>query len=60
MMPTRLHGIIDCLYGPLLLAAPFMLTFADDGAARPFIPAPSMTRLHAWNTFIPTIQFATR
>ena len=57
-MPTRLHGIIDCLYGLLLLAAPFMPAFADDRAAHPFIPAPSMTRLYAWNTFVPTIQFA--
>ncbi len=34
MIPTRLHGVIDYLYGLLLLAAPFMLGFADGGSAQ--------------------------
>ena len=34
MIPTKLHGVIDYLYGLLLLAAPFTIGFADGGAAQ--------------------------
>ncbi|WP_230532127.1 SPW repeat domain-containing protein [Microvirga roseola] len=33
-IPTRVHGVIDYLTGLLLIAAPFVLGFADGGAAQ--------------------------
>ncbi|MFL9826726.1 hypothetical protein [Rhodoplanes sp. SY1] len=37
VIPTRLHGIIDYVVGLVLMAAPYLLGFADGGAAE-FIP----------------------
>jgi hypothetical protein len=34
MIPTRIHGVIDYLVGLLLIAAPFLLGFADGTAAQ--------------------------
>lgn len=34
MIPTRIHGMIDYLVGLLLIAAPFLLGFADGTAAQ--------------------------
>jgi hypothetical protein len=34
MISTRLHGVIDYLVGLVLLAAPFVLGFADGGVAQ--------------------------
>ena len=34
MIPTRLHGIIDYLVALILIAAPFVLGFADGGPAQ--------------------------
>lgn len=33
-IPTRVHGIVDYLSGLLLIAAPWLLGFADGGAAQ--------------------------
>jgi hypothetical protein len=33
-VPTRVHAVIDYLWGALLLAMPFLAGFADDPAAR--------------------------
>ncbi|HEY8565749.1 MAG TPA: hypothetical protein VIL65_09630 [Beijerinckiaceae bacterium] len=33
-LPTRIHGVIDYLWGLALIAAPFVLGFADGGAAQ--------------------------
>jgi hypothetical protein len=33
-IPTRVHGILDYLMGLLLIAAPWILDFADGGAAQ--------------------------
>jgi hypothetical protein len=33
-LPTRLHGIIDYLWGVALLATPWLFGFADGGAAQ--------------------------
>lgn len=33
-VPTRIHGMIDYLTGLLLMAAPWLLGFADGGAAQ--------------------------
>jgi hypothetical protein len=33
-IPTRTHGVIDYLTGLLLIVAPFVLGFADGGAAQ--------------------------
>jgi hypothetical protein len=33
-LPTRLHGIIDYLWGVALLAAPWLFGFADGGPAQ--------------------------
>ncbi|MEE1656364.1 SPW repeat protein [Microvirga sp. CF3062] len=33
-IPTRIHGAIDYLTGLVLIMAPFVLGFADDGAAQ--------------------------
>jgi hypothetical protein len=33
-IPTRVHGIIDYLVGVFLIAAPWLLGFADGGAAQ--------------------------
>ena len=34
MIPTRTHGIIDYIYGVALIAAPFVLGFADGSPAQ--------------------------
>ena len=34
MIPTKLHGIIDYLVAVILIAAPFILGFADGGPAQ--------------------------
>lgn len=34
MIPTRIHGFIDYVVGLLLIAAPFLLGFADGTAAQ--------------------------
>jgi SPW repeat len=34
VIPTRVHGIIDYLVGMLLIAAPWLLGFADGGPAQ--------------------------
>ncbi|MFD2649669.1 SPW repeat protein [Devosia albogilva] len=34
MIPTRTHGIIDYIYGIALIAAPFVLGFADGSSAQ--------------------------
>lgn len=34
MIPTRIHGVIDYVVGLLLIAAPFLLGFADGTAAQ--------------------------
>ena len=31
-IPTRIHGVLDYLMGALLIAAPWLLDFADGGA----------------------------
>lgn len=36
-VPTRLHGIIDYVVGAILMASPYVLGFADGGAAE-FVP----------------------
>ena len=33
MIPTRIHGIIDYVFGIIAIAAPFVLGFADGTAA---------------------------
>lgn len=33
-LPTRIHGVIDYLWGLALIATPFVLNFADGGAAQ--------------------------
>jgi hypothetical protein len=33
-LPTRVHGMLDYLLGALLIAAPWLLGFADGGAAQ--------------------------
>lgn len=32
-LPTRIHGLIDYLWGILLVLAPYLFGFADDGRA---------------------------
>jgi hypothetical protein len=32
MIPTRIHGILDYIVGVILIAAPWLLGFADNGA----------------------------
>ena len=34
MIPTRVHGVIDYIYGLALIAAPFLFGFADGTAAQ--------------------------
>jgi hypothetical protein len=34
MIPTKIHGVIDYLVGLLLIAAPYLLGFADGSAAQ--------------------------
>jgi hypothetical protein len=36
-IPTRVHGVLDYLLGVILIAAPWLLGFANDGAAT-YIP----------------------
>ena len=33
-LPTRIHGVIDYIWGVLLLASPWIFGFADGGAAQ--------------------------
>lgn len=33
IIPTRIHGILDYLVGVILIAAPWIFGFADEGAA---------------------------
>jgi hypothetical protein len=33
-LPTRVHGVIDYIWGVLLLASPWIFGFADGGAAQ--------------------------
>ena len=35
-IPRAVHGILDYGYAALLIAAPFLLGFSDDGTAAPF------------------------
>lgn len=37
IIPTRIHGVIDYLMGLVLILAPYLLGFADGGAAQ-FVP----------------------
>lgn len=34
LLPTRIHGLIDYLYGIVLIAVPYLFGFADHGAAQ--------------------------
>ena len=38
LIPTRLHGMLDYLVGALLIAAPWIFGFADDGGAKMWVP----------------------
>ena len=38
IIPTRIHGILDYLMGALLLVAPWLFGFADEGGAARWVP----------------------
>jgi hypothetical protein len=38
LIPTRIHGMLDYLMGLLLIAAPWLLGFADEGSAARWVP----------------------
>jgi hypothetical protein len=37
-IPTRVHGILDYLVGALLIAAPWIFGFVDNGGAKMWVP----------------------
>ena len=39
LIPTRIHGVLDYLMGLLLIAAPWIFGFADEGNAARLVPA---------------------
>lgn len=38
VIPTRIHGILDYLMGALLIVAPWLFGFADEGGAGRWVP----------------------